>query len=194
MRVSDFDFDLPPERIALRPAVPPRIREAACRPPRSAGGPQRRGSAGPLAARRRAGLQRHQGHSGRPQRPAHRPRRHHAEDRGAAAHAARRQPLEGLCPARQEAAGGRPAASSAERSAGGRWRARATRARSRSPLTCPDRTSMRPCRPWGRCPCRPISRASAASTRRTVPTTRRSMPRRKAPWLRPPPGCTSRRA
>ncbi len=133
MRVSDFDFDLPPERIALRPAAPARIR-ASCL------------SSAPIgwriAASRicRACL--------RPgdvlvfndtkvipaalSRPAHRPRRNHAEDRGAAAHAARRQPLEGLCQARQEAAGGRPAglrrkrlqADGGEQGRGGRGHAR----------------------------------------------------------------------
>ena len=67
MRTDLFDFDLPPERIALRPASP---RDAArllvVRPgdaPETRR-PRRARSAGPAASRRCAGGQRHQGHPG----------------------------------------------------------------------------------------------------------------------------------
>ena len=198
MRVSDFDFELPPERIALRPASP---RESAkllvVRPDRL----EDRSVADLPGLLRPGDVLVFNDTKVIPaalSRPAHRPRRNHAEDRGAAAHAARRQPLEGLCQARQEAAGGRPAASLARRRAARhlerRWRTRARRARSRSPLTCPDRSSMRPLHAVGRDALAALHRGQARrSTRRTAPTTRRFTPRRKAPWQRPPPGCTSRR-
>ncbi len=109
MRTDLFDFDLPPERIALRPVVP---RDAArllvVRPGADAGArrSRRARSAGPAARGRRARRQRHQGDPGAAARPAHRPRRRGAGDRGDVAPAARRRALARLRAAGQ-AAGGR---------------------------------------------------------------------------------------
>ena len=87
MRVDLFDFELPPERIALRPASP---RDCA----RLLRGRRRRDSTiascaicpALLRARRRAGVQRHAGDPGPARRPARRgaDRRDPAQARGAA--------------------------------------------------------------------------------------------------------------
>ena len=64
VRVDAFDFDLPPDRIALRPAAP---RDSA-RLLTVTGGADRRSScqrfAAPASRRRRAGVQRYKGHPG----------------------------------------------------------------------------------------------------------------------------------
>ena len=109
MRVDLFDFDLPEDRIALRPASP---RDAArllvVRPgDERLRGPRRARPAGPAAARRRARPQRHHGHPGAPLRPA-RARRDGGAHRDHAAQARGRRSLARLRAAGQEARGRRP--------------------------------------------------------------------------------------
>ena len=103
MRVDLFDFDLPADRIALRPACPrdgARLLQVAGGAISDHGGAR---SAGAAPARRRAGVQRHPRHPRPARRPARRgpDRRHPAQARGAAR-------LARLRPQRQEAARRRP--------------------------------------------------------------------------------------
>ena len=86
MRVDLFDFELPPERIALRPARPRDCGAAAGRRGREIADRQVLDLPELLAARRRAGVQRHQGHSRAARRAARRGehRRDAAQARGAA--------------------------------------------------------------------------------------------------------------
>ena len=85
MRTDLFDFDLPPDRIALRPAQP---RDAArLLVVRPGGAPELedrvvRDLPDLLAPGRRAGGQRQQGDRGAAEGPADRPRRQRARDRG----------------------------------------------------------------------------------------------------------------
>ena len=104
MRVDLFDFDLPEERIALRPASP---RDAArmlvVRPGEGRlRGRRRARSAGPAAARRRARLQRHQGDPGAAEGPRAR-RRDGGASRDHAAQARGRRALARLRAAGQAA-------------------------------------------------------------------------------------------
>ena len=103
MRTDLFDFDLPADRIALRPASP---RDAArLLVVRPGGAPEfeDRGIADLpdlLAAGRLPGGQRQQGDRGPAHGPADRARRDRARDRGDPAQAARRLALAGLHPRR----------------------------------------------------------------------------------------------
>src|SRR6185437_9370230 len=65
-------------------------------------------------------------------------------------------------------------------------------AKSMSPLRFPARNWTPPSRGKARCRCRPTSRASARSTNRTGPITRRCSRARRAPWPRRPRAWISR--
>ena len=103
MRVDLFDFDLPPERIALAPASP---RDAARLLVVGADGalarPAHRRPAGFPSPRRRGGRQRHARHRGASRRNP-RARRGGRPDRGDADQARRRKPLARAGAPRQEA-------------------------------------------------------------------------------------------
>ena len=103
MRVDLFDFELPTDRIALRPARPRDSARLLAVEGAAISDHEVHGSAVAAAARRRAAVQRHQGHSGAARRAARRgaDRRDAAQARGAAqlvvvraqrAAAARRRP------------------------------------------------------------------------------------------------------
>ena len=101
---------LPPERIALRPAVAARCGAASGRAARRHPGIRRsRRARSPrfAAARRCARGQRHQGHPGATHRPAHRARRDGTRHRGDAAPAPRRLALARLRQAGEAAVAGR---------------------------------------------------------------------------------------
>ena len=79
MRLADFDFDLPPDRIAQHPARPRDAARLLHVGARRAGGSHGARSAGAAAAGRRAGGQRHAGDPGAARRAAwRRAHRHHA--------------------------------------------------------------------------------------------------------------------
>ena len=159
MRVDLFDFDLPADRIALRPARPRDARGccwSTARRFRDRGGAR---PAGPASARRRAGVQRHQGHS----------------RRSSKAGAARRGSARPCTSARARAAGGRSCATPSGCAIGdtvdfGERRDRvrrsnaATTARSCCTSTATSRSSCCSSAPGG-CRCRPTSPRSAAGRR-----------------------------
>ena len=110
MRTDLFDFELPPERIALRPARSPRRGAAAGGAARPGAGIRRpRGARSPGAAapRRRARGQRHQGDPGATARPAHRARQPSRAIEATLHRAPRRRALARLREAREAAGAGR---------------------------------------------------------------------------------------
>ena len=185
MRTDLFDFELPADRIALRPAQPARCGAAA----RGAAGrdtgmrgPQCARSARAAAPGRPARRQRHQGDRSAASRPAHRPRAR-SRDRGDAHQAARRRALAGARQAGPQARG---------------RRRRALRRRGRRVLS---RGAGRHCRGKGRgrrshvrlrlsrtdarCRDRGARRGAAAALYRGAPPDRRAGPRRLPDDVRP---------
>ena len=115
MRTDLFDFELPPERIALRPASPrDSARMLVVQPDGVLRDACRLRSAEMARAGRPARRQRHQGDLGAAQRPPHRPR-DRAEDRGDPDQAARRLALAGAGQAGEEACEPATASASAMR-------------------------------------------------------------------------------
>ena len=111
MRVDLFDFELPHERIALRPARPRDSARLLLVEGERHFRPSGARSAGPASARRRAGVQRHQGHPRAARRAARR-----CEHRRDAAQARRAARMAGVPAQRQAGASRRHASTSAKAS------------------------------------------------------------------------------
>ena len=173
MRTDLFDFDLPPERIALRPGVP---RDAArLLVVRPGGAPELedrgvRDLPDLLNPGDALVVNDTQRDPGAAVRPAHRPR-HRAEDRGDPDRAARRLALARLRPAGQEACSRATSSASATRARSAssasstprsKTRARAARSRCRSRFTGRCWTRRSPSA--ATCRCRPISPSRASPT------------------------------
>ena len=185
MRVDDFDFELPSERIALRPARPRDSARLLLVDGRGDRRPRGARPARPAAARRRAGVQRHQGHP-RPARGAGAERR----SIGATLHK-REGPREWqafLRNARRARIGdtidfGEGVAASVVGQGGGRLGA--------APLSWRG-AGRGPARARGADAAAALYRVEAArSMTRTAPITRRCSRGRKARWRRRPRRCTS---
>ena len=200
MRTDLFDFELPAEHIALRPAQP---RESARMLVVQGDGVLRDRTIAELPHWLRAGRparrQRHQGDRGPTQGAPHRPR-DRAEDRGDADQAARRLALAGAGQAGQEACARATSSASATRARSAcsaistpRSRPRAATARSRCRSRSTARRSTRPLPISAPRRCRPTSPPSVRPTIRMRPTTRPCSRPMRARSQRPPRGCISRR-
>ncbi len=200
MRTELFDFDLPPERIALRPVSPRDAARLLVVKPGAAGEFDDR-IVRDLPDLLRPGdaivVNDTKVIPAQAVRPSHRPRRR-ARDRGDVAPAARRLALARLRQAGEAARGRRRRAlrrggqgllpRPARRDGRGEGRGRGGDA-SRSPST--GRCSTRRSRSAATCRCRPTSPHGASRTSAIAPTTRPCSPAWRARSPRRPPACIS---